>query len=76
MKETLLKLVLKLFAGISAEQYRFAIQHVANAAKTALDSVEKRNFVVDTLKAQWPKLSGWAVNWLVECAVAVFKNRQ
>jgi hypothetical protein len=76
MKETLLKLVLKLFAGISAEQYRTAFQHVANAAETALSSVEKRSWVVDNLKAQWPKLSNWAINWLVESVVGVLKNKQ
>jgi hypothetical protein len=76
MKEQLVKLVLRLLANISAEQWRTAIKHVANAAQSALGSVEKKNFVVDALKAQWPKLSDWATNFLTEAAVAFFKNKQ
>lgn len=76
MKETLIKLLLKLLAGISKEQWAQAVQYVTDAAKTAMDSVEKRNWVIDSLKARWPQLSNWATNWLVETSVAYFKNRQ
>lgn len=76
MKEVIAKLLLKLLANITAEQYKTALQHVANAAQTAMDSVNKRGWVIDNLKAQWPKLSNWAVNLLTEVAVGVFKNKQ
>lgn len=76
MKETLVKLVLKLLAGISGDQWRQALTYVSNAAETALSSVEKKNWVTENIAKLYPKLSGWAVNFLVESAVAVFKNKQ
>lgn len=76
MKETLLKLVLKLLAGISGDQWRQAITYVSNAAETALSSTEKKGWVTENLAKLYPKLSGWAVNFLVESAVAFFKNKQ
>lgn len=76
MTQTLVKLVLKLLAGISADQWRQALQYVANAAETAMSGPEKRSWVVESLKAQWPKLSNWATNLLVEMAVGFFKSKE
>jgi hypothetical protein len=76
MKETLVKLLLKLLAGISADQWRKALEYVSNAAQTAMGSAEKKSWVVESLRAMYPKLSEWAINYLVESAVGIFKSKQ
>lgn len=72
MKLTLLKYLLKWLAGISADQWKIAIQAVLVAAKDFNDSSSKRDWVLKTLRNA--NVTGWAANLLTEVAVSYAKK--
>lgn len=70
---TLLNLVLRWLAGITAEQYKFALDYVLIAAAKQLEGSAKRTWVLDHLNGEGIK--GWAANLLVEVAHAAAKKK-
>lgn len=74
--EAIVQWLLLRLQGITAEQWRRAIDAVVHAAKTFSDSETKARFVRDAILTLWPSLAKSALNWLVETAVAWAKSRR
>lgn len=70
---TLLNLVLRWLAGITAEQYKVALDYVLIAASKQLEGSAKRAWVLDHINGEGIK--GWAANLLVEVAHAAAKKK-
>lgn len=73
--EAIVQWLLLRLQGITAEQWRRAIDAVVHAAKAFSDSETKARFVRDAIKVLWPRIATSALNWLVETAVAFSKSR-
>ena len=76
MKEFLIKHLLGWLAGITAKQWTTALHWVGMAAKDVVlrGGIDKKEAVTKMLKSLWPELQGWALNLLIETAVA-FQRR-
>tara|TARA_R110000868_G_scaffold27599_2_gene104480 strand:+ start:827 stop:1063 length:237 start_codon:yes stop_codon:yes gene_type:complete len=76
MKEFLIKHLLAWLAGITAKQWTTALHWVGMAAKDVVlrGGIDKKEAVTKMLKSLWPELQGWALNLLIETAVA-FQRR-
>ena len=72
MKEFLIKHVLAYLAGITAKQWSTALQWVGMAAKDVMlkDGATRKEAVSKMIRNLWPDIQGWALNLLIETAVA------
>jgi hypothetical protein len=72
MKEFLIKHLLGWLAGITAKQWSTALHWVGMAAKDVMlkDGANRKDAVTKMLKSFWPELQDWALNLLIETAVA------
>jgi len=72
MKQFLIKQILAWLAGITAKQWSTALHWVSMAAKDVMlkSGANRKEAVTKMLKSLWPDLQGWAVNLLIETAVA------
>ena len=72
MKEFLIKHLLGWLAGITARQWATAVMWVAAAAKDARykSGSERKAAVSAFIQGLWPDIQGWALNLLIETAVA------
>jgi hypothetical protein len=72
MKQFLIKQILAWLAGITARQWTTALHWVGMAAKDVMlkNGANRKEAVTKMLKSLWPDLQGWAVNLLIETAVA------
>ena len=72
MKQFLIKQILAWLAGITAKQWATALHWVGMAAKDVMlkNGANRKEAVTKMLKSLWPDLQGWAVNLLIETAVA------
>lgn len=66
----LIKRLLAWLAGITADQWRDALQFVTDATHAFQASEDKKAFVVRRLKAAYPTLSNSVLNLLIETAVS------
>lgn len=66
MTQTLIVLLVRLLAGLSADQWQMALDFVTRAATKAISGPEKRAWVVKVLEEH--KVTGWAANLLTELA--------
>lgn len=78
MKEFLIKHILAWLAGITAKQWTSALHWVGMAAKDVIlqTGANRKEAVTKMLKSLWPDLQGWAVNLLIETAVAFQRKAQ
>ena len=72
MKEFLIKHLLAWLAGITAKQWQIALVWVGMAAKDVMlqSGSNRKEAVTKMLKSLWPDIQGWALNLLIETAVA------
>jgi hypothetical protein len=72
MKQFLIKQILAWLAGITAKQWSTALHWVGMAAKDVMlkSGANRKEAVTKMLKSLWPDLQGWALNLLIETAVA------
>jgi hypothetical protein len=78
MIQSLIKFVLGKLAGITARQWATALHWVGMAAKDAMlkSGANRKEAVVKMIKSLWPDLQGWAVNLLIETAVAYQRSQK
>jgi len=78
MKEFLIKHLLAWLAGITAKQWSAALHWVGMAARDVMlqSGANRKEAVTKMLKSLWPDLQGWAVNLLIETAVAFQRKAQ
>lgn len=78
MKEFLIKHILAWLAGITAKQWTAALHWVGIAASDVMlqSGTNRKEAVTKMLKSLWPDLQGWAVNLLIETAVAFQRKAQ
>jgi hypothetical protein len=72
MKEFLIKHLLAWLAGITAKQWSTALHWVSMAARDVMlqSGANRKAAVEKMIKSLWPELQGWALNLLIETAVA------
>jgi hypothetical protein len=77
MKEWIIKQLLGWLAGITARQWATALQWVSIAAKDAMlkTGSNRKEAVTKMIKSLWPEMRGFAINLLIETAVA-YQRRQ
>lgn len=78
MKEFLIKHLLAWLAGITAKQWTTALHWVGMAAKDVMlqSGANRKEAVAKMLKNLWPELQEWAINLLIETAVAFQRKSQ
>lgn len=78
MKEFLIKHLLAWLAGITAKQWTTALHWVGMAAKDVMlqSGANRKEAVTKMLKNLWPELQEWAINLLIETAVAFQRKSQ
>jgi hypothetical protein len=78
MKEFLIKHLLGWLAGITAKQWSAALHWVGMAARDVMlqSGANRKEAVTKMLKSLWPELQGWALNLLIETAVAFQRKAQ
>jgi hypothetical protein len=77
MKTYLVKLVLSLLAGITEEQWKKALELVRSLFDSPKSGEEKHEATLLKLKSLWPQFRSWALNLLIEAAVAfVMKEKK
>jgi hypothetical protein len=78
MKEFLIKHILAWLAGITAKQWSTALHWVGMAASDVMlqSGANRKESVTKMLKSLWPDLQGWALNLLIETAVAFQRKAQ
>jgi hypothetical protein len=72
MKEFLIKHLLAWLAGITAKQWSTALHWVGMAARDVMlqSGANRKAAVEKMIKSLWPELQSWALNLLIETAVA------
>lgn len=78
MKEFLIKHLLAWLAGITAKQWSTALHWVGMAAGDVMlqSGSNRKEAVTKMLKSLWPDIQGWALNLLIETAVAFQRKAQ
>ena len=78
MKEFLIKHLLAWLAGITAKQWSTALHWVGMAARDVMlqSGSNRKEAVTKMLKSLWPDIQGWALNLLIETAVAFQRKAQ
>jgi hypothetical protein len=78
VKEFLIKHLLGWLAGITAKQWSAALHWVGMAARDVMlqSGANRKEAVTKMLKSLWPELQGWALNLLIETAVAFQRKAQ
>lgn len=71
---TLISFILKWLAGVSASQWKAALDYVLIAASKLSEGDHKRAWVID--KLQNVGVTGWIANLLTEVAVAYSKKQK
>jgi len=75
MPTTIIKLVLKWLAGITADQWDDAVGHVIDIAKYNLAGSEKSKAFADVMGKMYAAIPSWALNLLREAAVAFARKK-
>jgi hypothetical protein len=75
MPTTIIKLVLKWLAGITADQWDDAVGHVIDIAKYNLAGHEKATAFADVMTKVYKAIPAWAMNLLREAAVAFARKK-
>lgn len=74
MKTWIIRTALKILAGITDEQWAQALRFVKDLAQFDYPSEKKRALAIEGLKGLYPKARDFALNLLIEAAVAWFKK--
>lgn len=77
MTEFIIRRILSLIAGITADQWRAAVSWVQIAAENATlkTGAERKASVERSFRAAWPLIQAFALNWLIETALAWVRYR-
>jgi hypothetical protein len=71
----LLAYIVRILAGITAEQWRWILSAVAVAGQNFSASDDKRGWVLTQLKAKFPNMSKSLANWVLESALLYLKAK-
>ncbi len=71
----LLAYLVRILAGVSAEEWRWILSVLAIAAKNFQGSDDKRGWVLTQLKGKFPKMGKSLANWVLESALLYLKAK-
>jgi hypothetical protein len=77
MIQSLIKYILGKLAGITARQWAVALNYVMEAAKNDRfkSGDERKAAVTNAIKSLWPDIQSFALNLLIETAVAFARKK-
>jgi hypothetical protein len=78
MIQSLIKFVLSKLAGITARQWAVALHYVIEVTKSDRfkSGAERKAAVTNNIKSLWPEIQSFALNLLIETAVAFTRKNK
>lgn len=71
----LLAYLVRIIAGISADEWRWILSALATATRNFKASDDKRGWVLTQFKAKFPQMSKSLANWVLESALIYLKAK-
>lgn len=71
----LLAYLVRIIAGISADEWRWILSALASAARTFEGSDDKRGWVLTQFKTKFPAMRKSLANWVLESALIYLKAK-